>query len=294
MSTYVIGDLQGCAASFEALLERIAFDPATDRVWLVGDLVNRGVDSLRVLRRIIALGEAATVVLGNHDLHLLAVAAGVRRARRGDTIAEVLAAPDAAVLLDWLRHRPLAHRVAMRVGGMAGAAGATLRDVVMVHAGVLPDWSADDVMAHAADLEQALRADDWHDTLASLFGNRPDRWEDALVGSDRLRVIVNALTRLRLCSADGRIDFDAKGAPATAGSALPPSPDEFQPWFDIARRRTRDALVVFGHWSALGFMARDDVIALDSGCVWGGALTAVRLEDRAAFHVSCPQARAPH
>ena len=300
MSTYAIGDLQGCASSFDALLDRIAFDPRIDRLWLVGDLVNRGPDSLGALRRVMAHGDAATVVLGNHDLHLLAVAAGVRRRGRNDTIADVLAAPDAMPLLDWLRHRPLAHRAAIAD-----------RDVLMVHAGVLPMWSADDTMGHAAELEAALRADSWRDTLARVFGNQPDRWDEALTGDDRLRVIVNALTRLRFCSEDGRIDFDAKDAPAVAAqasvpdplpahasthasvNAFPPPPAGFQPWFDIAGRRTRDALTIFGHWSTLGVMVRDDVIALDSGCVWGGALTAIRLEDRALFQVPCPQSQRP-
>lgn len=282
MPTYVVGDLQGCAQSFDALLETVAFDPRNDRVWLVGDLVNRGPDSLATLRRVIALGSAATVVLGNHDLHLLAVSAGVRKAGRSDTLDAVLAAPDATTLLDWLRRRPMAHR--SRVG---------MRDVLMVHAGVLPGWSADDTMRHAGELEVALRADDWKSTLATLFGNRPDRWDEALRGADRLRAIVNALTRLRYCTADGRIDFDAKDAPAAIGSNFPVPPEGYRAWFDIETRRSRDTLVVFGHWSTLGLMVRDDVVALDTGCVWGGALTAMRLEDRAVFEVPCPQSRRP-
>jgi len=286
MPTYAIGDLQGCAQSFDALLERIAFDARNDSLWLVGDLVNRGPDSLGALRRVMALGDAATVVLGNHDLHLLAVSAGVRKRGRNDTLDEVLAAPDATQLLDWLRHRPLAHRATIHD-----------RDVLVVHAGVLPIWTVADTMRHAGELETALRADAWRDTLAHLFGNQPDRWDDALAGDARLRAIVNALTRLRFCSDDGRMDFESKDAPAVAmtastdvvNSAFPPPPAEFKPWFDIADRETHDALVVFGHWSTLGFMVRSDVIALDSGCVWGGALTAIRLEDRAVFQVDCSQ-----
>ena len=287
MSTYAIGDLQGCAASFDALLDRIAFDARVDRVWLVGDLVNRGPDSLAVLRRVMALGDAATVVLGNHDLHLLAVSAGVRKAGRGDTLAAVLAAPDAERLLDWLRHQPLAHRESLP------DAGPDRTDVLMVHAGVLPGWSADDTMRHAAELEAALRADDWRETLAVLFGNQPDRWSEALTGPERLRCIVNALTRLRYCSDDDRIDFKAKDAPAAAGEPFPPLPTGYRAWFDIETRRTRDTLVVFGHWSTLGLMVRATVVALDSGCVWGGALTAIRLEDRAVFQVPCPRAQRP-
>ncbi len=282
MSTYVIGDPQGCAASFDALLDRVAFDPQVDRIWVVGDLVNRGPDSLGVLRQIIALGQSATVVLGNHDLHLLAVSAGVRKPGRGDTLDAVLAAPDADALLAWLRRRPMAHREC--VAGI---------DVLMVHAGVLPGWTTDDTMRHAAELEVALRADDWRDTLASLFGNQPDRWTDTLTGLDRLRMIVNALTRVRYCSDDDRIDFKAKDAPAAIGAHFPPPPAGYRAWFDIETRRTRGSLVVFGHWSTLGVMVRDDVIALDSGCVWGGSLTAIRLEDRALFQIACPQASRP-
>jgi bis(5'-nucleosyl)-tetraphosphatase (symmetrical) len=282
MSTYAIGDLQGCAASFDALLDRLAFDPAVDRVWLVGDLVNRGPDSLGALRRVMALGASASVVLGNHDLHLLAVSAGVRKKSRGDTIDDILAAPDADALLDWLRRQPLAHRATLH-----DAEGRSF-DALMVHAGVLPGWSADDTMRHAAELSHALAADDWRTTLATLFGNTPDHWNDALVGADRLRVIVNALTRLRYCSNDGRMDFDAKDAPGVADT-----PAGYRPWFDCAPRASHGTLVVFGHWSTLGVMLRDDVIGLDSGCVWGGALTAVRLEDRARFQVPCPAARRP-
>ncbi len=290
MSTYAIGDLQGCAASYDALLERIAFDPRHDRIWLVGDLVNRGPDSLTALRRAMAMDASTVAVLGNHDLHLLAVSAGVRKSGKGDTIAPILAAPDADVLLDWLRHRPLAHRGTVRSAREAGERDV---DVLMVHAGILPTWDADDTMRLAGEVEAALRRDDWRTTLAGLFGNRPARWSESLVDGDRLRAIVNGLTRLRYCSDDGRIDFDAKDAPAATGVAFPAPPAGYRPWFEIATRRTRDALVVFGHWSTLGLMVRDDVIALDSGCVWGGALTAVRLEDRAVFQVPCPQALRP-
>lgn len=278
MSTYAIGDLQGCAASFDALLATIDFDPAVDRVWLVGDLVNRGPDSLGALRRVMALGASASVVLGNHDLHLLAVSAGIRKKSRGDTLDDILHAPDADALLDWLRRQPLAHRATLH-----DAQGRAF-DALMVHAGVLPGWSADDTMRHAGELSQALARDDWRTTLTTLFGNEPDHWSDALVGADRLRVIVNALTRLRYCSNDGRIDFIAKDAPVSTGSA----PSGYRPWFDCDPRASRGTLVVFGHWSTLGVMLRDDVIALDSGCVWGGALTAVRLEDRACLRVTCP------
>jgi bis(5'-nucleosyl)-tetraphosphatase (symmetrical) len=277
MSTYAIGDLQGCAASFDALLARIRFDASRDCVWLVGDLVNRGPDSLGTLRRAIALGDAASVVLGNHDLHLLAVAAGVRKAGRGDTLADILAAPDVDALLDWVRHRSLAHRAS--IDGV---------DHLMVHAGLVPGWSGDDALRLARELESALRGDDWRAVLAGLFGNEPDRWDDALTGAARRRAIVNVLTRLRWCADDGRIDFETKDAPGTNAAAPPTG---YRPWFDIAPRRSQGTTIVFGHWSTLGLLIRDDIVALDTGCVWGGRLTAVRLEDRAVFQVKCPQAR---
>lgn len=281
MSTYVVGDLQGCARSFDELLDRVGFDARTDRVWLVGDLVNRGPDSLAVLRRVVALGDAARVVLGNHDLHLLAVAAGVRKPGRQDTLDGVMTAPDAGELLDWLRHQPLAHRETV-----------TDVDVLMVHAGVVPGWSADETLARAREVERALRADDWVDLLARVFGNQPHRWKPELEGIDRLRVIVNVLTRLRFCSADDRLDFESKDAPVDGSGAFPPPPAGYLAWFDHVERRTRGTLVVFGHWSTLGLMLREDVIGLDTGCVWGGKLTAVRLEDRTLFQVPCRQSQA--
>jgi bis(5'-nucleosyl)-tetraphosphatase (symmetrical) len=280
MSTYVIGDLQGCAASFDALLAQVNFDARRDRVWLVGDVVNRGPDSLGALRRVIALGDAATVVLGNHDLHLLAVAAGVRREGKGDTIADILAAPDRAALLDWLRARPIAHRATI-----AGT------DTLMVHGGIVPSWSFDDAMARAAELEHVLRGDDWGAVLGALFGNEPARWDDALTGEARLRAIVNVFTRMRFCSADGVIDFKSKDAPGAAGANFPAPPAGDRAWFDWPSRRAPGSLVLFGHWSTLGLVVRDGVVALDTGCVWGGALTAIRLEDRSVFRVDCPAAR---
>ena len=289
MATYAIGDLQGCCQALERLLHRIAFDAAHDRLWLVGDLVNRGPDSLGVLRRVRTLGDAATVVLGNHDLHLLAVSIGARKAGKSDTLDEVLAAPDADELLDWLRHRPMAWRASIGAS-MAGPNGP--RDTLMVHAGVLPAWTSDDVLARAAELEAALRARHWKATLAALFGNEPDRWSDSLRGAERLRVIVNALTRLRLCSAEGRMEFTSKDAPATwrvEGDA----PPGFMPWFEVPNRATRQSRLVCGHWSTLGLVLTDRLVALDTGCVWGGALTAVRLEDHAVFQVACPQMRKP-
>ena len=285
MATYAIGDLQGCCDAFARLLDRIAFDPAEDTLWLVGDLVNRGPDSLGSLRRVKALGDSAIVVLGNHDLHLLAVSSGARKLGKSDTLTEVLAAPDAEELLAWLRHRPLAHRATITT-----ANGRI--DTLMVHAGVLPIWTTDDVMAYAAELERALRGRDWQGTLAELFGNLPARWSDALTGADRLRTIVNALTRLRYCSADGSMEFENKNALTESGVAEM-TRRGYMPWFDVPQRATGDVALVFGHWSTLGLIRTDRLIALDTGCVWGGALTAVRLEDRAVFQEACPQYRRP-
>ena len=269
--TLAIGDLQGCREALERLLD--AAGPAALQVplWFAGDLVNRGPDSLGALRRVRALGERATVVLGNHDLHLLAVAGGVHRARRSDTLAPLLAAPDRDDLLDWLRRRPLAHRSG---------------DWLLVHAGVAPQWSASQAVALAGEVERVLRGPDWLDFLGIMYGNLPDRWDDALTGDDRLRAIVNALTRIRFVDSDGRMDFSLKEGAGTA-------PPGLMPWFEVPARRTAGITVVFGHWSTLGLVNRPDLVSLDTGCVWGGSLTAVRLEDRAVIQVPCPRARVP-
>lgn len=268
--TLAIGDLQGCDASLASLLADCGSAAAGD-LWFAGDLVNRGPDSLGALRRICALGERATVVLGNHDLHLLTTACGARPPHRGDTLQQVLAAPDRDPLLDWLRHRPLAHFADGRL---------------LVHAGVFPQWTPEQTLALAAEVEQVLRGPHWVDFLKILYGNTPDRWDDALSGDDRLRAIVNALTRIRFVDASGRMDFDIK----EAGTAAPTG---WMPWFDAPGRRTAGVTVVFGHWSTRGLVLAPNLIGLDTGCVWGGSLTAVRLEDRALFQVACPQARVP-
>ena len=270
MRTYAIGDLQGCLGSFERLAARL---PAADRFVFVGDLVNRGPQSLATLRYVKALAEAgrAAAVLGNHDLHLLAVAAGIRPVHRSDTIQEVLDAPDRDELLAWLRSLPLAHRE---------------QGVLFVHAGVLPDWDADRTLALSGEVRRRLAADD-HDTfLREMYGNEPARWSESLAGHDRLRCVVNALTRVRMLAADGTMDLKHKGASASAPAGL-------VPWFDHPARATRGTPIVFGHWSTEGLVLRDDAIGLDTGCVWGGRLTALRLEDRALFQVGCPQSQAP-
>lgn len=271
MPTYAIGDLQGCHTSLLRLLDVIRFDPAADRLWLVGDLVNRGPESLDVLRTVRKLGDAAISVLGNHDLHLLALAEGFGRTHKGDTLDEVLAAPDRDELLHWLRQQKLA----VREGSF-----------LMVHAGVLPAWTADDTMQRAAEAEATLRGEHYRDFFAQMYGNAPVAWHDGLHGIERLRVIVNAFTRLRYCTAEGEMEFHHKGAPGT-------QPAGWLPWFEVPGRRSAEVTCVIGHWSTLGLISRDDLIALDTGCLWGGRLTAVRLEDRQVFAVHCPPLRHP-
>lgn len=276
MKTYVIGDLQGCAHEAGLLLDQIHAVAGADdvRILFVGDLINRGPDSLGALRRMKALSDAGggrvEALLGNHDLHLLAVAAGVQKTSRSDTLDAILAAPDRDALIDWLRHRPLA----LAVDGH-----------LLVHAGVAPQWTAAQTMALAGEVEAALRGDGWTGFLGQMYGNEPDRWDDGLSGIARLRCIVNALTRMRLCWPDGRMDFAHKE------SDKGPAGSDLQPWFDLPDRRTQDVTVVFGHWSALGLVQRPNLIGLDSGCVWGGKLTAVCLEDRSLLQVDCPEYR---
>lgn len=283
MRTYVIGDLQGCAHEAGLLLDRIAGDatsPEQARILFVGDLINRGPQSLAALRRMKALSEASEgridALLGNHDLHLLAVAAGVRKASRSDTLDEILAAPELDELIAWLRRRPMAMFV-----------DAHQERFLLVHAGVPPQWTAAQTMALAGEVEAVLRGDGWVDFLRQMYGNHPDRWDDSLQGIERLRCIVNALTRMRLCWPDGSMDFEHKE------SDKGPEGSDLQPWFDLPERKTADVTVVFGHWSAMGVVLRPNLVGLDSGCVWGGKLTAVCLDDRSLLQVDCPEYR-PH
>jgi bis(5'-nucleosyl)-tetraphosphatase (symmetrical) len=255
VTRYAIGDVQGCDDELRGLLKLLKFSADRDRLWFVGDLVNRGPKSLATLRRVRALADNAVVVLGNHDLHLLAVAHGNQRRRRSDTLDEVLAAPDRDALLEWLAGRPLAHAEA---------------GDLMVHAGVVPQWTVALTLKLAREIEAALRRDP-RSLFDHMYGNEPDRWSDALAGMDRLRFAINVLTRLRVCTADGRVDLTVKGAP-------PPPPSPLRPWFEVPGRRSCDARIIFGHWSALGLMLRQGVAGLDSGCVWGGALTALDLD----------------
>jgi len=257
MTLYVIGDVQGCAAAFDELLEALAFRRRRDHLWLVGDLVNRGPDSLGVVRRVAELDDCVTCVLGNHDLHLLAAAAGARPANGTDTFHDVLEAPDCEVLLDWLRARPLLHRDRER-------------SLVLVHAGIPPIWKIKQAAAHAAEVEELLRGPGWKKGLRSMYGNAPLQWREDLDPDDRRRFTINALTRMRYWDPRGRLDLDCSGPPGS-------QPDPLVPWFD-ARKPRRKWHIVCGHWSALGLMRRADVTAVDTGCIWGGALTAVALE----------------
>jgi bis(5'-nucleosyl)-tetraphosphatase (symmetrical) len=267
MAIYAIGDVQGCFEPLQRLLDHIQFDARADRLWFVGDLVNRGPDSLAALRYVQSLGDAAISVLGNHDLHLLAVAEGFARLKRDDTLDEVLAAPDREDLLDWLRHRPLMHFE-------AGCA--------VVHAGLLPQWSVTRALGLAAEVETQLGGPSYRSLLAKMYGNQPDRWNELLTGPDRVRVIVNAMTRMRVCTADGIMEFAHKGKPAGM-------PAGFLPWFEVPGRRSLDTTVIFGHWSALGLVRQPNLFGLDTGCLWGRRLTALRIEDRQVFQVDCRQ-----
>ncbi len=279
MAIYCIGDVQGCDSALARLLEQIDFSSSRDTVYLLGDLVNRGPASADVLRRCMRLGDSVRVLLGNHDLHLLAAAHGARKLSRRDTLDAVLQAPDREALLQWLRQQPLARRLRHGDG-----------DLLMVHAGVLPAWTADDAMACAGEVEAVLRSPELPDFLHAMYGNAPDRWSDGLQGTDRLRVIVNALTRLRFCSPEGVMDFDSTESAAQA-------PQGLLPWFDVPGRRTENTLLAFGHWSTLGWMNRPQLLGLDTGCVWGGCLSAVRfgttLAEREHLQVHCEQAQVP-
>ena len=283
MARYAIGDIQGCLEELRALLAQLHFNAYRDELWFVGDLVNRGPDSLGVLRFVRALGANARVVLGNHDLHLLAVAygGGARRLRADDTLDAVLEAPDREGLLDWLRTRPLAVRDT--------SAG---RDDLMVHAGVVPQWSADDALQLAAEVSQRL-AHEPREVFAQMYGDEPARWQPQLDGDARTRIVINVLTRLRYCTLEGRIDLRPKNAPGSQAR-------ELLPWFEVPRRASAISRIVFGHWSTLGVVRRPQLVALDSGCVWGGALTACNLDlppeasdAQALYAVPCRSYRAP-
>jgi len=267
MATLVIGDVQGCYDQLMRLLERAGYDERRDVLWFVGDLVNRGPKSLETVRFVKRLGDRAVTTLGNHDLNLLAVAAGIRRPHRGDTDGDIRAAPDCDELLDWLRRQKLMHAE----GGYA-----------MVHAGLLPQWTIERALTLAREVEAALAGPDCRDLLRDMYGNAPTRWRDDLAGTERLRVIVNAMTRMRLVSPDGEMEFSHKLGLASA-------PAGYLPWYDAPDRASRGMPVLFGHWAALGLVVREDAVCLDTGCVWGRALSALRLEDRRLFQLDCPE-----
>ncbi len=283
MALYMIGDVQGCDQALQRLLTTLDFSPSRDTLYLLGDLVNRGPDSLAVLRRLMAMGSSAHCLLGNHDLHLLAVAEGVRPLHRTDTLDDILAAPDREELLRWIRQRPLA----LQAHGW-----------LMVHAGLLPQWTADQALALAQEVSALLQSADGPEWLHSMYGNEPAQWNNHLQGADRWRVVINALTRLRFCSADGVMDFGTKDS----ASAAPPG---CWPWFDVPGRRSAGTQIAFGHWSTLGLLHRPGLLALDTGCVWGGCLTAARLPTAPAhtdtgtetglsfIQIDCPQAQQP-
>ncbi len=268
MATYAIGDLQGCYLTLQALLKKIQFNPAADKLWFVGDLVNRGADALECLRFIHGLGSAALAVLGNHDLHLLAVAAGIAKKKRGDTLDAILEAPDTATLLDWLRHRPLLH--SEQIGGHIH---------VLVHAGIWPTWTLSDAQSYAHEVESALRSATYSQYLGEMYGAEPRTWHPALTGNDRLRLITNVFTRMRVLGTDGDdlvLDTKFKGTLSQMRASD-------NPWFCVPSQRDMGVTVVAGHWSALGLHRAPGFVGLDSGCLWGRALTAYRLEDGTVF-----------
>ena len=261
MATYAIGDLQGCYDPFRRLLDALRFDPDQDRLWLCGDLVNRGPKSLKTLRFVRSLGKSAKVVLGNHDLHLLALAEDVVEFEsRFSSLQKLLKAPDLPELTDWLRRRPLAHYDPDL-------------DTLLVHAGTLPAWTIDKTLARAAEVESALAGPGYRDMLAAMYGNTPRKWSGSLRGKKRLRFIVNVLTRMRMITTNGGLNFSHAGSPYRARRNL-------QPWFSSAANRWGDTRIVFGHWSALGLVVLPQLVSVDTGCVWGRQLTAVRLDCR--------------
>jgi bis(5'-nucleosyl)-tetraphosphatase (symmetrical) len=269
---HLVGDLQGCCGAFDRLLAEIGFSPSRDRLVVLGDLVNRGPQSLQVLQRLRSFGSAATCLLGNHDLHLLAVAHGVRKPHRSDTLDEILHAPDRSDWLDWVRTR----RLAILESGW-----------LCVHAGVVPQWDNRQTLALAAEVEALLSGPGLVDFLPQMYGNEPRRWSDTLQGNERWRFVINTLTRLRFCSAEGELEFGTKHG----ADAAPPG---YLPWFDVPGRATATQPMAFGHWSTLGLIVRPDLLALDTGCVWGGKLTAVRVDGgrREVVQVSCDEALA--
>ena len=264
MATYAIGDIQGCFHALMALLARLQFNPKQDRLWLVGDLINRGSGSLNVLRWCYQHQDSLQIVLGNHDLHALAVVHGLKPAHKGDTLQACIDAPDRDVLFNWLRHQPL----------MIEKNG-----YVMLHAGLLPQWTISKALSYACEVETVLQSEHFPHFLVNMYGALPNQWQPDLAGMDRLRIITNAFTRMRICTADGELEFAFKGE-------LPDVPEGYMPWFDVPNRKSAGANIICGHWSALGLRQRNNIHALDTGCLWGGQLTAMCLETRAITQVN--------
>jgi bis(5'-nucleosyl)-tetraphosphatase (symmetrical) len=288
MANYLIGDLQGCDSALGRLLTKIDFSPSRDVLFFLGDLVNRGPESLAVLERLMQYGNAARCLLGNHDLNLLAIAHGVRQPHRKDTLTEILQSPKLPDLMYWLKHQNMAMLY------KAPQKTSQNNDLIMIHAGILPAWTAIDTIAYANEIETILRTasqPELADFLREMYGDEPAVWCNDLTGTQRYRVIINALTRLRFCKADGQMEFATKDSADAA-------PLGYMPWFDVPNRATKDVTVAFGHWSTLGWLNRPDVLALDGGCVWGGCLNALRLDDANSknhelIHVDCEQSQRP-
>jgi bis(5'-nucleosyl)-tetraphosphatase (symmetrical) len=275
MATYAIGDIQGCYHAFQALLEKIRFDAKHDALWLVGDIINRGSGSLEVLRWCYEHQQSLKMVLGNHDLHALAVKHSIKQAHRHDTLQSSIDATDSDVLFTWLRNQPIFH--AQNIEG---------RGYAMVHAGLFPQWTLEHAISLALEVEATLRADTYTAFLTHMYGNYPKSWHDDLTGFDRLRVITNAMTRMRVCSSTGEMEFEFKGE-------LQNIPHGFMPWFDVPERLSQNTSIICGHWSALGLRQRNNVYALDTGCLWGGKLTAMCLETQAITQVNSDERDQP-
>ncbi|MCU1717525.1 symmetrical bis(5'-nucleosyl)-tetraphosphatase [Pseudomonas sp. 5P_3.1_Bac2] len=271
MATYAVGDLQGCLKPLQCLLQRVAFDPAKDQLWLVGDLVNRGPESLATLRFLYSIRSSLTCVLGNHDLHLLAVANKIERLKKGDTLREIIDAPDADVLLDWLRQQKLLHYDEQR-------------NLALVHAGIPPQWNMSKALKRAAEVEHALRDEALFPLfLDGMYGNEPPKWHGDLKGVTRLRVITNYFTRMRFCKADGTLDLKTKEGADSA-------PPGYAPWFSHKQRKTRDNGIIFGHWAALeGKCTEPRVTALDTGCVWGASMTLMNIDSGEKHSCDCKE-----
>ena len=271
MATYAIGDLQGCYDSLLRLLEKLNFDKKKDKLWFAGDLVNRGPDSLSTLRFVKSLGDNAITVLGNHDLHLLAIAYGVKTTRSPD-LQRILDAEDKEDLLHWLSSQPLLHHDAEL-------------NFTLTHAGVYPLWTLKQAQTYSAELEVELK-NNLTEFLNNMYGDKPDKWSESLTGFDRLRFICNVFTRMRYCTQKGELDLSSNGAPGTI-------PEGTLPWFEITNRQINNEALLFGHWSTLGKVNKENIFPLDTGCVWGGQLTALKLETSEYISIDCPSEANP-